>query len=102
MRQFIQDVRIRVALVLIASTLAVALNHASVQLGRYSADSVQQQESIERGRLSVIGPAVADVDFDGSVVAPLGFGNDVRTFFIDVVLILQAVALVALIRQKNK
>lgn len=90
-----------IAAIVIVSALAIALNHASVRFGKYSPDSVQQQESIDRGRLSVIGPFVADVDFDGSVVPPAGFANDLRTFFIDAVLIGQALALITLARRQR-
>jgi len=90
-----------VALTILLSAIAITLNHMSLQLGYHVPDSEQQRESIDRGRLSVLGPIVVDVDFDGSVVSPDGFGNDARTFVIDAVIILQAIGLLSTFRQKK-
>lgn len=92
--------KVIIGAIVIFSTLAITLNHASIQFGKYSPDSEQQQESIDRDRLSVLGPFVFYVDFDGSVVPPLGFGNDVRTFIIDLIIAGQAITLIALARRK--
>lgn len=89
------------AAVIILSIIAITLNHASIQLGIHSPESEQQRESVVRGGLSVVGPFVFDLDFNGSVVPPAGFGNDARTFVIDGVIILQAIALLHAFRQKK-
>lgn len=68
--------------------VGILLNHSSYDIARYSPASEQQQEALERGRLSVVGPFSYRIDFNGSVVAPASSANDVRTGMIDVILVL--------------
>ncbi len=93
--------KIIIIAVVVLSALAITLNHASVQFGKYNSESEQQSESVDRGRLSVIGPFVFSVDFDGSVVPPSGFANDVRTFVIDFIITGQAIALIAFAKSRR-
>lgn len=81
--------------------IGVMLNHSSYDIARYSPESIQQQEAIERGHLNVIGPFSYNINFDGSVVPPLSFANDVRTGIIDGILVLFGGLLVWQTLQKN-
>lgn len=87
--------------VVFAAALGIMLNHSSYDIARYSPESEQQQEALERGRLNVIGPFSYNIDFDGSVVEPPSFANDLRTGIIDAIFILFAALIMREVAKKN-
>jgi len=81
--------------------IGILLNHSSYDISWYYPESVHQQEAMEKGQLYLMGPFTYNIDFDGSVVRPISFANDVRTGTIDVILVLLGGGLVWKTLQKK-
>ena len=85
--------------IILIAIAAIWLNHASLDIGWYSLENETQQEKLERGRSTHIGPFVGDIDLDGSVVPPSGLANDLRTWTIDAIVAAQSLLLVVLMKK---